>query len=665
VTVPTEGEPPLVSTELLEQLGDAVTVVDLDWRYRYVSRGAAAIIGRPAQELVGAAVWDVFPQVVGTPEHAAALRAMTERTAVKIVWFFDRVGRWFEQHALPTPAGLVIVVDDVTDREEDARRADQLLSLGQALAQAITVEQVDAVAREQLFPLLGAAGGTLVLVDEAQRLARTTGWVGADEQAVRRWTEYPLDPATPAIDAYRTGQPVVLEDLADARLRYPHVAEDLARLGRRTLGAFPMISAGRSLGALVANFRDRPLTARDRSFLATVAGMCAQAVTRAQLFDADKRSVQALQRHLLPRQLPDIPGVAVAVQYESSGAGVDIGGDWFDVVPLPGGAVGLVIGDVEGHDVEAAALMGLVRSAVRAYALEGHPPALILDRANQYLAGLHADRLVTVCYLQLHPAEQLVITASAGHPRALSAGPTGTISSVPGDTGPPLGVLPSGLRWPETTSTLPAGATLVAFTDGLIEQRGVDLDIGLTRVRRALSDSRHDSPDDIAAALMAARPTDHDDDVAVLVARLARPTTPASRRVRRQLPPTPASVFIARHWVTQVLQLWSVSEDIADRIELAVSELVTNAARHSEDNLEVRLQHTQQHVRIDVLDSSHRMPRRHDEHDVDDDATSGRGLLLVESVSDRWGVESAGLGKTVWCEFDDTGNPEASEAPAH
>jgi hypothetical protein len=373
-------------------------------------------IGRPVSALVGAPVWEVFPEVVGSAEHAAALRAMSERTAVKIVWFFERVGRRFEQHAIPTSAGLVVVVDDVTEREEEARHCEQLLAIGEVLAQVMTVAEVAAVAQEHALPTLGAAGGALVLVNDAAGLARSTGWTGVNERFAERWSEFPLHRRTPSIGAYRTGRPVVVEDLAAARERYPHLVADLTRIGRHTVAAFPLISAGQRLGALVANFSTRALTARDRSFIATVAAMCAQALTRPRLFDAEKRSIDALQRHLLPRQLPNVAHVDLAVRYDSSGSGVDISGDWFDVVPLPAGAVGLVIGDVEGHDVEAAALMGLLRSAVRAYALEGHPPAVILDRSNRFLAGLQADRLVTMSYLQLQPTEHLVPGRPCGRP---------------------------------------------------------------------------------------------------------------------------------------------------------------------------------------------------------------------------------------------------------
>ena len=639
-----------MSTELLEQLGDAVTVISFDWRYRYVSERAAAIIGRPAAELVGVPVWEVFPEVVGTPEHAAAVRAMEERTAVKIVWFFDTVGRWFEQHAIPTEAGLVVVVDDVTEREQDALRAEQLLAVGNALGQAMSVADVAAVTQQEALPLLGAAGGALVLVDEPHGVARTTGWVGFDQEFVRRWSEFSLTEPTPSLDAYRSGEPVILEDLETARDRYPRLVDHLLSVGAATVAAFPLVSGGASLGALVAHFVGRAPNARDRSFMATVAVMCAQAVTRARLFDAEKRSVEALQRHLLPRSLPDVSDVEIAVRYNPSSSTADIGGDWFDAIPLPGGAVGLVVGDVEGHDVEAAALMGLIRSAVRAYALEGHPPAFILDRANRFLEGLHVPRLVTVSYVQLHPAEHLAIVASAGHLPTFVAPPGHEVAELPGEVGPPLGAVEAALPWPETTSSIPTDAILTMFTDGLVEQRNADISLGLQQVHTTLAAARDDTTENIADALVQARSSGNDDDVAVLVARIGAPAVdPSRRQVTRRLPPTPASVFISRRFATQVLTLWSVPELTCDSIELAISELATNAARHSEDVIEVHLVQTEGSVRVAVGDSSHRMPRL---HAADDEMIAGRGLFLVEAVSDRWGVDSNGLGKTVWCEFD-------------
>ena len=645
-----ESASPLVTNELLEQLGDAVTVIDFDWRYLYVSQRAATIIGRRAEDVVGAAVWEIFAEVVGTPEHAAAVRAMNERTAVRIVWFFDQVGRWYEQHAIPTPQGLVIVVDDVTEREEDARRAERLLAVGNALAQAMSVGDVAAVTREQVLPLLGAVGGALVLVDAPHGVARTAEWVGLDPSLARRWKESSLSETSPCTDAYHVAGPIVLDDLAAARKRYPHLVHESSPVGRHTVAAFPLVSASTPLGALVAHFDHRCLTARDQHLMATIAAMCAQAVTRARLFDAERRSVEALQRHLLPQCLPEITDVDIAVRYQSSDSTVDIGGDWFDVVPLPGGAVGLVIGDVEGHDVEAAALMGLIRSAVRAYALEGHPPAFILERANQYLNGLDAQRLVTVSYLQLNATEHLAIVSSAGHLPTFVTTADGDVKELTGEVGPPLGAVEATLCWPETTSTVPADALLVAFTDGLVERRGADVGAGLDRVRATLAAVHAETTQDVATALVASRPPENDDDIAVLVARVcAGAVDPARRQVTRRLPPTPASVFVSRRFAAQVMRLWSVPEETSASVELVVSELATNAARHSEDTIEVRLFRSGSSVRVSVGDSSHRMPHL---YDADEEMTSGRGLFLVEAVSDRWGVDSDGLGKSVWCEFD-------------
>jgi hypothetical protein len=177
---------------LLELLGDAVTVISADWRYVYVSEGAARIIGRPAADVVGAEVWAVFPEVVGTPQYDAVQRAMRERTRERVVWFFDSVGRWFEQHALPVADGLVVLVNDITEQQAGASRAEQLVLVGEALAGAPTPEQVNWIVAEHVFCLIGAAGGALVVVDEGHDVMRSLGWSGMDERMAQQWSRYPL-----------------------------------------------------------------------------------------------------------------------------------------------------------------------------------------------------------------------------------------------------------------------------------------------------------------------------------------------------------------------------------------------------------------------------------------------------------------------------------------
>ena len=644
------GLEPYLTLALLEQLADAVSVIGADWRYRYVSEHAVALIGRPAQECVGQLVWDLFPEVVGTPQHDACLRAMQTREPERITWFFATVGRWYEQKVVPTGDGLLVLVDDITEQHRAESRAELLVEVGEALAGALTAERVNEVLVERAFPLVGATAGTIVLADEDRGVLRALGWSGADAEVEKDFAEYPLSELTPGGAAFLTGVPVFLADLDEVRARFPAVLPTLERLGRHTLAALPLVSAGVRLGALLVNFAsERTLGTGERQFLTTTAAMAAQALLRASLLDAESRSVRALQRSLLPQALPVVPGLELAVRYVASDAAARIGGDWYDVVALPGGAVGLVMGDVEGHDLEAAALMGLVRSAVRAYALEGQPPAIVLARTNSFLAGLELGRMVTLAYAQLHPGERLITTVSAGHPATQVVSPDGTVREVPAETGPPLGVHDDGLHWLETTSTLDPRSSLAMFTDGLVETRHADLDEGTARVQAALVGSRGLPSEDVADLLLGCRGASSD-DVALLVARLtAEPDD--RRRLTRRLPATPASVFLARRFLRQLLHGWEVPDHVADRAELVVSELVTNAARHSEDDLSIAVACGDLLLRVEVADSSHRMPLT-DAPDVEDTDTSGRGLLLVGAMADRWGVESEGLSKQVWAEFD-------------
>ena len=512
-----------LTTTLLELLGDAVTVISPDWRYLFVSTRAAAIIGKPAAEVVGQGVWDVFPEVVGTPQHEAVLRAMRTRQRERVVWFFDSVNGWFEQHALPVADGLVVLVNDITEQRLAEWRAEQLVVLGEALAESGTPAEVNAVVCQHAFPLVGAAGGGLVVADEQHEVMRAAGWCGAPDALAARWTSYPLSTSTPGTEAYRTGTAVYLDSLAEAQQRFPGIAHELVQLGRQTVAALPLVCAGTRLGALVATFdSERALSVGDKQFLSTTAAMAAQAVLRARLLAAEQDSIAALQRSLLPTTLPQPAGGAIAARYTAADSTTEVGGDWFDVVRLPGGGLGLVLGDVEGHDLRAAALMGLVRSAVRAAALDGRSPAGVLDAANRLLASLELERMVTLVYVQLDVGVARVVAASAGHlpPLRLHAG--GGVSELPLVVGPPLGVWDDGSRWEETASSLDGQTAFVLFSDGLVEVRGEDLGAGLERLGAVLSANAGAAAGDLADALVASRSPGSRDDVALLCVRLDR-----------------------------------------------------------------------------------------------------------------------------------------------
>ena len=640
---------PFLTPALLEQLGDAVTVIGADWRYRYVSAGAAVIIGRPADEVIGQMVWDIFPEVVGTHQYDAAVLAMESRTRQRLIWFFQTVGAWFEQHALPVSDGLVILVNDITEQQLAAHRAEQLVKVGETLAGATTDAEVNLALVNEVLPLVGASGGTILIADEERGTMRAVGWHGMAEDFDQVWGEYPLEVNTPSTAAWRVGRPIYVADLDDARRNFPAVAADLERIGRHTVAAMPLIAAATGLGALLVNFSTaRRLSLGDRQFLITTAAMAAQALARVRLLAAEQRTIAELQRSLLPRDLPHVDGLTLAARYVASDTTTQIGGDWYDVIPLEGGAVGLVMGDVEGHDMGAAALMGMIRSAVRAYALEGHPPAFVIERSNRFLAGLNRERIVTMSYSQLHPLERLVTTVSAGHPGTHVVSPSGAVFEIPSEVGPPLGVYDAGMRWAETTSTLPEHGLIAMFTDGLVEVRGTDIADGIERVRTTLSNHPRAGPEELADMLLTTRDRAGHDDVALMTGRLTADSDAGQRFIRR-LPATPGSVFLARRFATQLLTSWDLAAEQVEAVALVVSELTTNAARHSEDFIDVGISYAAGVLRLEVSDSSHRMPVT--ATSVDEEETSGRGLLLVEALAARWGVTSDGLGKVVWAEF--------------
>ena len=640
---------PLVSTDLLDQLGDAVTVVDRTWHYRYVSPGAALLIGKAADEVVGQYVWDVFPEVVGTGAYDIAVRAMDERVVQSLEWHFETVDRWYEQRFYPTEVGLVIVVSDINDRMLAAQRSERLLAVGEALAGALTTDDVAAAFTRHALPLVNAAGGMLVLVDEAHGVAHSHGWSGMHETQTR-WREWSLSVNTPSLQAYRSRSPVQIASLAEIEAQFPAVVDDMKRLQRESVISMPLQSSGRCIGALTVTFEGRRLlNERELELLGTVAAMCAQALVRAELYEGQKRGVDALQRSLLPPLVAEVDDIDIAVRYAPGETGIEVGGDWYDVITIPGeDAAVIVIGDVEGHDLAAAALMGLMRSAVRAYTLERHAPAAVLQLANTFLQSLAYERLVTVLIAQLHPQESLITVVSAGHPSALLASDSAVLQ-LPVETGPPLGVVTRG-DWPETTTLLPNHGTLAFFTDGLVEARGRDIDEGVAEAANVLLAAHERDVEQLADALLQARHASRLDDVAIVVARLTVAADPAARAVSRRLPPTSASVLVVRRFVRQVLAAWDIDPAMSDDVELVLSELATNAARDSEDAFEMRLSHPANCLRLDVSDNSHRLPRV--TRSTEQDETSGRGLVIVEAIASRWGVESYGLGKSVWCEFD-------------
>ncbi|MES4907036.1 MULTISPECIES: SpoIIE family protein phosphatase [unclassified Streptomyces] len=380
-----------------------------------------------------------------------------------------------------------------------------LLDAGRALAEAPSTAEVLRVAAGLSMPgfspdglaVFGVKGDRISLIGRHGDLA-------GDE---RPGSTQPLDADCPAAEVIRTGRAVYLPGPEDYRDRFPGSWARTRPVARRAWAFLPLIVAGRTIGAWMASFAHPVSFSPDeRSVLTTVARMLAQALSRASLQETERELTDGLQRSMLPADKPAIPGLTVAARYVPTGGGLQVGGDWYDVIGLPSGRTALVIGDVQGHDVRAAGIMGQLRIAVRAYASEGHHPDAVLSRASRFLAGLteapgpggepgYDPRFATCLYMEVDPVAGTLDIARAGHPDPAVRLADGTMMIRPTAGGLPLGVDPD-TDYPTTRVVLEPGETLLMCTDGLIETGGHDVESGWDRIRAVFERT---APDHTAA----------------------------------------------------------------------------------------------------------------------------------------------------------------------
>ena len=421
----------------------------------------------------------------------------------------------------------------------------------------------------------------------------------------------------------------------------------------------PLIAGGHALGVLSVTTvagGSTPLVAADREQLEELAGRLALAIDGARLLRQQTEIAHTLQRSLLPSSLPQVPNAEVAVRYLPGAEGVDVGGDFYDVIPLPSGRVGLVVGDVMGRGIRAAAVMGQLRAAVRSYSLEGHTPAALLTRLDRLVGTLDEGLLVTALYAEWDPARALAVCSVAGHLPPLLKLPGGEASYVDLDPGVPLGV---GIQsYVEVEVALPPGALLLAYTDGLVEGPDLPVEDGMRRLAGAVAEAT-DAMDACESALAELRPRDanrrYDDDTALL-ALVTRPSgSPSPEHVGGEgermfdLPADTASPARARVAVLDVLREWGL-ERLSESAALLVSEVVTNGVRHAGTGLRLALTRpAPDRVRISVTDWAPRAGVQ--VRPSSRDAEGGRGLFLVDHLSDGWGSVSDDARKTVWFEL--------------
>jgi serine phosphatase RsbU (regulator of sigma subunit) len=483
------------------------------------------------------------------PEDQAALRQLLRPTAAQSPWIRLRYltphEGWHQltvqtrriQLGYGGPERIFGVVRDDTKQEKrkkealaalaaERRRAKEVAEFSSALITAATEQELRQVVLTRLAATFGASGALLALVDEGRLRYSTDAGIAMRE--VEFLHGMPLDDPGPVPEAIRTGRPQFIPDREDYIRRWPHAVE-YPRIGRLgpdyAVSITPLSESGNQpLGAWVVFYGSgyRP-SLEERTLMGTLADLAGQALRRIRLQQARVELATALQQSMLPTLPEHLAGLEVAARYRPSRDGLDIGGDWYDAFVLTDGAVALEIGDAQGHDVDAAAFMGQVRSFMRGIAAHEPDPAAVLTRTNELLVTMGVARFASCTMLHLDPRDGRVTGASAGHVPLLYAHRDGShsIRELPG--GPVLGVVPD-TDYGEETFTLDEGSALVMVTDGLVEGPGLTLEAGLERAGTLAGAALRDGLDAEGTAdrlLDAAVAVDHLDDVAVLVIRRA------------------------------------------------------------------------------------------------------------------------------------------------
>lgn len=532
-----------------------------------------------------------------------------------------------------------------------ARSAD-LLRLAQQLSAASTQRQIAELVLTTGLSSLSAVGGGLGLADEDAGVLQILAATGGPNLGT-----LPLDADAALVRAAVTGQEIIThrEDIG----RFPAALTWMRDIGSHAALAVPLSDEHRAIGALAVHFPTESIDEEEAEHVRAIAALTGQALGRAFAQERAQVALVELQRALLPRALPSGRQVQVWAGYRAAPRASEIGGDFYDTVPLPGGGSLLLLGDVQGHDLTAAALMAQLRAVMHALALSGEPPAEVLAQADAFLARIEPDRLATALVIEVQPDAGQAICASAGHlppvlvDRSLAGtgrthAPPAQASDSPGVLDVPPG-LPLGLADPDRDEhlvTLPALSRFVLATDGLIERRSESISLSLQRLAALVQGGVGLSGDSIVEELLAAAPAETGDDAAVIVADV-RSTVPAPLRISRTLPARVRSAHLARRWAQAALRTWSVSDDCTQAVVAVVTELAANAARAATKAFTVILQPEDDAVIVGVADDSHRIPhpRNAGTEDVD-----GRGLAIVTALTSNWWVEErdCGEGKTVW-----------------
>jgi serine phosphatase RsbU (regulator of sigma subunit)/anti-sigma regulatory factor (Ser/Thr protein kinase) len=526
------------------------------------------------------------------------------------------------------------------DEQRSRRRAERLQSMTARLSNALTPADVAEVVVEEISDAFGAATVALAVVVDG----RVTEVLASSGDDGRLAGLVSIEQGTPGGAATRSLRAVVLEDRAALASAYPDVARTAGE-AHETYLALPLVAARRVRGLIVALW-DRPsaLVAEDRAVVEALAGQAAQALDRAGRYESEQAIAETLQRSVLPDLLPRVEGVELAARYLPGSTELDVGGDWFDAFSLPEDQLGLVVGDVVGKGVQAAASMAQLRNALRAFSVEHLKPSTAVARLNRLCMDVLDAAFATVAYVSLDPATGVCRIASAGHPPPVVAYPDGRVELLEAARGLPLGTSRTA-RYRQETVELPAGSVLLLYTDGLVERRGRSIDDGLDDTRAAVAQAPTDPDrllDHVLDTVIGDR--DREDDVAILAARML-PVAP--RSLALTIPSNIASMPLVR----DALRTW-VGGTVLDRSDaealvLAAWEACANAIEHAvapaDRHVRVRAETVDSVVRVVIEDTGGWAP-------PSGDANRGFGLRLMEALVSDVAIERNGEGTRITLE---------------
>ncbi|MCK7623185.1 SpoIIE family protein phosphatase [Streptomyces sp. RS10V-4] len=670
-----------------------VAMLDRDLRYVWLNDALERMGGAPRAARLGKRLSEVLPDLAVESVEAEMRRVL--RTGTPSVGY-EYLGRPRSdprrEHAYSTSffrledesggvLGLCYMVLDVTESYRARQRMALLNRAGeriggsldvwrtaQELAEVAVPDLADFVTVDLLDTMLSAAEPASGPVRPADLLTIRR----AGQHSVRRGcpeavsaigdrTAYP--PSSPVVLSLTEGESVLIPaldlDHADWAADDPVRARQLRALGFHSLMVVPLRARGSFLGAAAfARWRPTgPFQPDDLVLAEEFVTRAAISIDNARRYTREHTAALTLQRSLLPRDLPEQSAVEAAYRYLPADSLTGVGGDWFDVIPLSGARVALVVGDVVGHGVHAAATMGRLRAAVQALAGLDLAPDEVLahldDMVHRVAHDAHSEDGVvgaTCLYAVYDPVACCCTLSRAGHPAPLLVGPAGGSQLLELPTGPPLGL--GGMPFESAEVPLPEGSLLALYTNGLLLGKALDPDGGITRLRTALADPQaplEQICDTVVASLPGTRPVD---DVALLLARTR--ALPQERLAAWEVPADPSAVGAVRRSAAGQLARWDLA-DLEFSTELIVSELVTNALRHASGPIGLRMIRAEALI-CEVSDGSSTAPHLRHARTTDE---GGRGLFLIARYARRWGARYTAHGKVIWAEL-----PLDAAAPA-